>query len=219
MILPFGRRGFTLIELLIVIAIIAILAAILFPVFATARERGRQVQCLSNLRQLAVAFRQYAEDNRGLYPLVGSAESGGTPHNWAGCAQGVGNGWNIDPKLGSIWPYVKSSGVYVCPSTRNARYAQFGERRGCPLSYSMNYLLSGKNPDQVPNAKYTKMLLLIHESPETLNDGSFVWSGELDRGTVIHWNGTTVVYIDTHAKWQSFDQLNDAIGNRDWDPS
>jgi prepilin-type N-terminal cleavage/methylation domain-containing protein len=56
------RSGFTLIELLVVIAIIAILAAILFPVFAAARERGRSAGCLSNLKQITIAWRQYADD-------------------------------------------------------------------------------------------------------------------------------------------------------------
>ncbi|HOK55012.1 MAG TPA: prepilin-type N-terminal cleavage/methylation domain-containing protein, partial [Armatimonadota bacterium] len=59
------QSGFTLIELLVVIAIIAILASILFPVYASAKERARQVKCLSNLRQLATAIRLYADDNDG----------------------------------------------------------------------------------------------------------------------------------------------------------
>src|ERR1700753_3722417 len=56
------RRGFTLIELLVVIAIIAILAAILFPVFAKAREKARQIACLSNMKQIGLATLQYVQD-------------------------------------------------------------------------------------------------------------------------------------------------------------
>lgn len=64
-----GRRtGFTLIELLVVIAIIAILAAILFPVFASARENARTSACSSNLKQIYVGLMGYAEDNQGLMP-------------------------------------------------------------------------------------------------------------------------------------------------------
>src|ERR1043165_533038 len=62
------RRGFTLIELLVVIAIIAILAAILFPVFAQAREKARQAACMSNLRQIGLAFAQYVQDYDELLP-------------------------------------------------------------------------------------------------------------------------------------------------------
>lgn len=62
------RSGFTLIELLVVIAIIAILAAILFPVFASVRESGRRTKCVSNLRQLGMVIRQYADDNKGNLP-------------------------------------------------------------------------------------------------------------------------------------------------------
>src|SRR5215468_1948080 len=63
-----GQRAFTLIELLVVIAIIAILAAILFPVFARAREKARQATCLSNLKQIGLAFQMYTQDWDEVYP-------------------------------------------------------------------------------------------------------------------------------------------------------
>ncbi len=64
-----NRVGFTLIELLAVIAIVAVITAILFPVFSTARERGRRTVCQSNLKQIALAMQQYVQDNNGTYPL------------------------------------------------------------------------------------------------------------------------------------------------------
>lgn len=64
-----GRHGFTLIELLVVIAIIAILAAVLFPVLSNAKERGREANCLNNLKQLMVAVRQYCDDHNGIMPI------------------------------------------------------------------------------------------------------------------------------------------------------
>lgn len=63
------RTGFTLIELLVVIAIIAILAAILFPVFAQAREKARQTQCMSNMKNLALAAMQYVQDYDERFPF------------------------------------------------------------------------------------------------------------------------------------------------------
>jgi prepilin-type N-terminal cleavage/methylation domain-containing protein len=62
------RRLLTLIELLVVVAIIAILAAILFPVLARAKEKPRQTACLSNVRQLGLAIMSYAQDHEGCYP-------------------------------------------------------------------------------------------------------------------------------------------------------
>src|SRR5579864_7430052 len=62
------KSGFTLIELLVVIAIIAILAAILFPVFARAREKARQTACVSNVRQIGLAWMMYVQDNDESYP-------------------------------------------------------------------------------------------------------------------------------------------------------
>jgi prepilin-type N-terminal cleavage/methylation domain-containing protein/prepilin-type processing-associated H-X9-DG protein len=67
----YGKTGFTLIELLVVIAIIAILAGVLFPVISSAKRSGYQTVCASNLRNFAGAFRMYADDWGGRYPLPG----------------------------------------------------------------------------------------------------------------------------------------------------
>jgi prepilin-type N-terminal cleavage/methylation domain-containing protein len=66
-------QGFTLIEILVVIALISLLAAILFPVFSQVKEKGRQASCMSNLRQIGVAISLYASDYDGLYPFGVSA--------------------------------------------------------------------------------------------------------------------------------------------------
>jgi len=96
--------GFTLIELLIVIAIIAILAAILFPVFAQAREKVRQASCASNLKQLSLAMAMYSQDYDETM-MIAQANSATGTQRW--------------PQL--LAPYVKSRGFVFCPSALYAR--------------------------------------------------------------------------------------------------
>ena len=71
-----GKRGFTLIELLVVVAIIAILMAILIPTLNRAREQGKRVACLSNLKQFGLAWIMYADDNDGKTVNAGTGEKG-----------------------------------------------------------------------------------------------------------------------------------------------
>jgi prepilin-type N-terminal cleavage/methylation domain-containing protein/prepilin-type processing-associated H-X9-DG protein len=101
MIIDQKRAAFTLIELLVVVAIIAILTAILFPVFAQAREKARQTACLSNEKQLGLAILQYAQDNDERFP-DGINPTG----NWFW----AGEGW-----AGQISTYVKSPILFHCP--------------------------------------------------------------------------------------------------------
>ena len=93
------RIGFTLIELLVVISIIAILAAILFPVFARARENARRASCQSNLKQIGLGMMQYSQDYDEKLP----------PGN--DTVEHVGCGWG-----GQLFPYIKSSQIFTCPS-------------------------------------------------------------------------------------------------------
>jgi prepilin-type N-terminal cleavage/methylation domain-containing protein/prepilin-type processing-associated H-X9-DG protein len=116
-----NRRAFTLIELLVVIAIIAILAAILFPVFATARERGKQSACVSNLRQLWMANTLYAGDHDGYYvpaaPHYSDGPKGDDKHRWFGVKV---NG-RYEPKDGPLVPYLRDGGALrECPSFRTS---------------------------------------------------------------------------------------------------
>jgi prepilin-type N-terminal cleavage/methylation domain-containing protein len=109
-------RGFTLIELLVVIAIIAVLAAILFPVFAQARERARQTQCLSNARQLALAVQGYLQDHEEAFlPSTNYAVPTDIPERiWTRIIQ----------------PYVRDTGIFICPSAQWAGFPADWAQRG-----------------------------------------------------------------------------------------
>ncbi len=121
------NRGFTLIELLVVIAIIAIIAAILFPVFQKVRENARRTACLSNMKQIGLAFIEYTQDADERLPN-GSGYSDVSNH-----FQGDGSGW-----AGQLYPDIKSTGVYHCPDDGTA-----GSSVLVPVSYGYNMNASG----------------------------------------------------------------------------
>src|SRR5437773_11415136 len=98
------RRGFTLIELLLVMAVITILAAILFPVFAQVREKARQAGCMNNLKQIATAMLLYSDDHDLQLPPALARASGEKllfPMTW----------------MGRLQPYVRSTAVFIDPSS------------------------------------------------------------------------------------------------------
>jgi general secretion pathway protein G len=109
-------RGFTLIELLVVIAIIAILAALLFPVFATARAKARQAVCTSNLRQIGLSISMYMEDYDSLYPYAVDPADKYTPQIWSGEPDFMKEIPNIGMMQDVLQPYVKSKELFHCPA-------------------------------------------------------------------------------------------------------
>jgi len=155
-----NRKGFTLIELLVVIAIISILAAILFPVFATAKAKGHQIACMSNMRQLGMAITLYVQDSDDLYPGA----------NWATDADPPAPPFDIEG--GGLFSHVKTGGVYVCSSDTQAGIKH--------LSYELNAQLM--NIPESAIEKPTDTVLLLDA---WVNDSAFVVDSDLEAESAI----------------------------------
>jgi prepilin-type N-terminal cleavage/methylation domain-containing protein/prepilin-type processing-associated H-X9-DG protein len=115
---PKGLAGFTLIELLVVITIIAILAAILFPVFSRAREQARKTSCASNIKQMTMALLQYTQDYDETTVPLRTGEIFSPAFDWSEALQ----------------PYIKNRQIFRCPSGA-----------GKVMAYTYNYFVGGPN--------------------------------------------------------------------------
>lgn len=157
------RRGFTLIELLVVIAIIAILAAILFPVFATAREKARQTDCLSNLKQNALGVMQYVEDYDEKVPLVEFCTQGAQTAASTFCV-GADNIAYLSTWIIQIQPYTKTLLLTQCPDNSVNPYGQV-------LPPSGTYIA----PTIYPTYSYNVMYLNPDPECNTLQESDAPW--------------------------------------------
>ena len=217
-------KGFTLFVLLVVIVIVGVLAAILFPVLLAVKENGRQTTCLNNLRQLGKGMRLYADEWNGHYPIsrVMNGGDGNPSGNWAGVYEVHGK---CDPKLGQIFPYVRNVGVYLCPSDRGVKPARVWGPGALPypLSYSMNNI-SDYRASSTMEVSPSKIGLLIHEDRASINDGDFYWYGWKDgveghdNPGSMHNGGTCILYYDLHAKWLKYETVIKALQSGEWDP-
>jgi len=203
------RAGFTLIELLVVIAIIAILSAILFPVYARAREKARQTACLSNTKQIALAVMMYTQDVDETIPYAIYKEGSGYIT------------WDE-----AFFPYTKSGGIYVCPSHETPKKLSNGTY---PVSYITNASVIRPNtagttsPYALARFKEPASTIALVESDITSNYQAFQFCSGTAQYTpdqVLdptnaqnkrlawkrHSGGANYVFLDGHAKWHMLSQ-------------
>lgn len=147
------KQAFTLIELLVVIAIIAILAAILFPVFASAKEAARKTQSLSNLRQISSAWLMYSADVDDMVMRVSTPGEPGKRYYWWGSFDGS----NLRSEEGLLFPYTKSKGIQQDPSFPNRLRTALGL-----TGYGYNYAYL--SPADYPAPTYEEIAIPVSQS-------------------------------------------------------
>jgi prepilin-type processing-associated H-X9-DG protein len=216
----------------VVIAIIAVLMAILIPALTRAREQGKRATCLSNLKQLTLAWIMYADENddnlvngnTGDYGEIHQNETPWVLRDWV-------SGMTVEQKRdaiqnGALWPYLKTLKIYKCPTVGKIAIVHSGAQEEMLRTYSLVDSMNGLNPLNWSNmAEGTigaKMIKKRMDIPNPayrivfLDDGGTItsamggWSVYLtverwwDPPPIRHGDGTTFSFADGHSEYHKW---------------
>ncbi len=201
------KRAFTLIELLVVIAIIAILAAMLLPALSKAKQKAWSSNCLSNLKQVGLGLRMFADDSEDRFPMSGES----IRWNYLD-PNAATNGW-----MQQIFPYVQSTNAFHCPGNAQlppshqspfnyfngvrAAYVAASFQRAAvnsrQIQFAAAYVLSG---DTIDNAQF-----FLRDDDDKDDYSQNCVGGKINGSPSVDWQahnqGQNLLFSDGHTQW------------------
>jgi prepilin-type N-terminal cleavage/methylation domain-containing protein/prepilin-type processing-associated H-X9-DG protein len=202
-----SRTGFTLIELLVVVGIIGVLAGLVLPALSRAKERGRSIKCLSNLKQIGLGMVSYVDDNENYYPP--GRQAGMT--QWDLCIGAIVGG-NPDP----LTPEARTE-LFMCPSVKM-------DNSGTRLNYSANpnvckEVTPAIGPLHANAIRRPADVIVAADGIQYSADGSshaILWGVQGSSGRAIYWNDGSPATADNPipvgADWDDVYSMNDPAG-------
>ncbi|HEX8236383.1 MAG TPA: DUF1559 domain-containing protein [Abditibacteriaceae bacterium] len=204
---PRRARAFTLIEVIVVLAIISLLAALLFPAFLTARGKARQVMCASNLRQIGLGIAMYAQDYDGLFPHAVDPSDRAAPGGWAVFPEFAVSIPSIGLVHEVLQPYVPSRQIFACPADKGIAVHEFSGAilNAFPTSYE-KFGTSYYYRTEIAARRASEASFQTPASLNVLFDGAGRWHGTL-LPLASRYN---VLFADGHVKNLSWEQIDEA---------